>query len=534
MGRNWMSAERRQDVIETAERTVAEQLRAARACARCSTACRRASRTRSAARRPAVELARDASRAAEAGGVSAPRPRASTSNAPVPERRRAPRLARRRAAVARPDAPAGVIGAVAEAGAAARARPPTSTSATPTTSARRCPASGCSRASTSAPRCAGSSTSRRRGRCCSWATTPAATSRPDTHVFTLAFSTYFGVERRFHQLAHNLVLSMPGLGDPAQVRHRGRHARERRAGARRGRRAARLPGRRLRGAPARPGSRRGWTSAAARASSGSRKRARRAARPGGGDRRPGDRALPLARRAARAAARARPHVPPEGAADLARAAVGPERGRHARPHPAAGEDHDPGARADRRVARMDVGRGVRAGARPRCRRPSPRSPRSAACRCSADAGRARHPDRRAARGDLGARRGPGQLPALLARPHAARAQERGARAAARASRSACAWARPTSAAWSRSWSSTSRATWPGPASPASTTARAGGCARPTTGARRSRCGSPGTRPAACSASIADRLGAPMVARILEQTLQNLALRAGGRGGSRTR
>ena len=35
---------------------------------------------------------------------------------------------------------------------------------------------------------------------------------PDTHVFTLAFSTYFGVERRFHQLAHNLVLSMPWLG----------------------------------------------------------------------------------------------------------------------------------------------------------------------------------------------------------------------------------------------------------------------------------------------------------------------------------
>jgi 1-acyl-sn-glycerol-3-phosphate acyltransferase len=34
----------------------------------------------------------------------------------------------------------------------------------------------------------------------------------DTGVFTLAFSTYFGVERRFYQLAHNLVLSMPGLG----------------------------------------------------------------------------------------------------------------------------------------------------------------------------------------------------------------------------------------------------------------------------------------------------------------------------------
>src|SRR5918912_730140 len=35
---------------------------------------------------------------------------------------------------------------------------------------------------------------------------------PDTTVFTLAFATYFGVERRFYQLAHNLVLSMPGLG----------------------------------------------------------------------------------------------------------------------------------------------------------------------------------------------------------------------------------------------------------------------------------------------------------------------------------
>ncbi len=34
---------------------------------------------------------------------------------------------------------------------------------------------------------------------------------PDTIVFTLAFSTYFGVERSFFQLAHNLVLSMPGL-----------------------------------------------------------------------------------------------------------------------------------------------------------------------------------------------------------------------------------------------------------------------------------------------------------------------------------
>src|SRR3954454_16811340 len=34
---------------------------------------------------------------------------------------------------------------------------------------------------------------------------------PDTGVLTLAFSSYFGVERKFFQLAHNLVLSMPGL-----------------------------------------------------------------------------------------------------------------------------------------------------------------------------------------------------------------------------------------------------------------------------------------------------------------------------------
>jgi 1-acyl-sn-glycerol-3-phosphate acyltransferase len=34
---------------------------------------------------------------------------------------------------------------------------------------------------------------------------------PDTTVFTLAFCAYFGVERAFYQLAHNLVLSMPFL-----------------------------------------------------------------------------------------------------------------------------------------------------------------------------------------------------------------------------------------------------------------------------------------------------------------------------------
>jgi 1-acyl-sn-glycerol-3-phosphate acyltransferase len=35
---------------------------------------------------------------------------------------------------------------------------------------------------------------------------------PDTTIFTLAFTTFFGVERPFYQLAHNLVLAMPTLG----------------------------------------------------------------------------------------------------------------------------------------------------------------------------------------------------------------------------------------------------------------------------------------------------------------------------------
>ncbi|MGI8631027.1 MAG: lysophospholipid acyltransferase family protein [Solirubrobacterales bacterium] len=38
---------------------------------------------------------------------------------------------------------------------------------------------------------------------------------PDTTVLSLAFSTYFGVERRFHQLAHNLLFMTP-MGGPAR------------------------------------------------------------------------------------------------------------------------------------------------------------------------------------------------------------------------------------------------------------------------------------------------------------------------------
>jgi len=35
----------------------------------------------------------------------------------------------------------------------------------------------------------------------------------DTFIFSLAFSTYFGVERPFHQLAHNLAVAWPLAGD---------------------------------------------------------------------------------------------------------------------------------------------------------------------------------------------------------------------------------------------------------------------------------------------------------------------------------
>jgi 1-acyl-sn-glycerol-3-phosphate acyltransferase len=35
---------------------------------------------------------------------------------------------------------------------------------------------------------------------------------PDTFAFSLAFITYFGVERRFFQLAHNLVMAWPVIG----------------------------------------------------------------------------------------------------------------------------------------------------------------------------------------------------------------------------------------------------------------------------------------------------------------------------------
>ena len=90
---------------------------------------------------------------------------------------------------------------------------------------------------------------------------------PDTIVFTLAFNTYFGVERPFYQLAHNLVLTSPDRSLPAPLRDRRGLARERAQGARLRRGGAGLPGRRLGGEPARPGRRTGSTSPAARDSS---------------------------------------------------------------------------------------------------------------------------------------------------------------------------------------------------------------------------------------------------------------------------
>ena len=92
-----------------------------------------------------------------------------------------------------------------------------------------------------------------------------------------------------------------GPRQAAQVRDRRGDARERPARARRGRRAARLPRRRLRGAPPELGVGEGGL----RRPQGlhpARQGEEGAARAGGGHRRPGDRAVPLARRAAREAA----------------------------------------------------------------------------------------------------------------------------------------------------------------------------------------------------------------------------------------
>ena len=149
------------------------------------------------------------------------------------------------------------------------------------------------------------------------------------------------------------------------------------ARARLGRRAARLPGRRLRDAPAELGVRTRWTSAAARASSGSLKEdvpLVPVVAIGGQET-----ALFLSRGERLAqAVRARPDVPAEGAADLARAAVGAQRRRHAAA--TSRSRRRSRSRCCRRSTsarvREDPDRqGLRAGDG-RCRRRSPGSPRS--------------------------------------------------------------------------------------------------------------------------------------------------------------
>ena len=367
----------------------------------------------------------------------------------------------------------------------------------PRHAARGC---GCSRASTSAPRCAASSASPRTGPVLLVGNHSGGNMTVDTGRLHA---------RLQHLLRRRAALlpagPQPGAVDagarlPAQVRHRGRQPRQRRQGARVRRRAARLPGRRLRGAPARPGS-------PARVDFDGRKGFLRLALKHdvpivpvvsvGGQ----ETALFLTRgeglaRLLRLDRMFRLKVLP---ISLALPWV-PERGRHARPRAAAGQDHDRRARADRPARGVRRGAGPRTRSTPRCwaacRRPSRRSRRNGACRCSADARRAHAHDRRAARADLGARARPGRLPAVHGRRHAlrvegARRSGRRRRAPARARAGprlallacACAWARRTWAAWWRWSSSTSPATSAGPTSRASTSAGAGACARPRTAAR---------------------------------------------------
>ena len=206
---------------------------------------------------------------------------------------------------------------------------------------------------------------------------------PDTTVFTLAFSAYFGVERRFYQLAHNLVLSMPGLGflrkfgtvaaSPANAEKAlrsgaavlvypgGDHEVHRPTLARAPRRLRRAP--RLHPP---------------------RARARRADRPGRLHRRPGDRAVPQPRRDAVQAAGPRSAAAPEGAADLDRRCRGAStsatssatsrcrprsRSRRCRPS-ACATSSAPSPTSTRPTSTSCAS----------CRRPSTRSPPSAGCR----------------------------------------------------------------------------------------------------------------------------------------------------------
>ena len=382
MGRNWMSAERRQHVIETAERTVADQLRRPRDPRSARGAAEGRARTRSAARRArpragprcvpgktgsmTTETSRESSNGS--GPEAAARAAAGAASASSSLARMAGRL----------------IGAVAQ---EAQRRVPSADldERDPDYIRETLPGLWMLASLYFRADVRGLQNIPEEGPVLLVGNHSGGNLTPDTHVFTLAFSTYFGVERRFHQLAHNLVLSMPGLG---MLRRYGTVA----ATPENAERALDSGAALL----VYPGGdyevhRPSWESA--RVDFGGRRGFIRLAKSRGVPLVPvvaiggQETALFLSRgeRIARLLGH-RPHVPAEGAADLARAALGHERGRHARPHPAAREDHDPGARADRRVRAWTWTRPTSSSSA-RCRPHSPGSTRNAACPSSADAGR---------------------------------------------------------------------------------------------------------------------------------------------------
>ena len=199
MGRNWMSAARRRQVIETAERTVLEQLR--RPDARELLAdCRAASRTRSAVPKARPRPGRcwrrrrtgprEHQRIRSRGLVSRGRCRCDHSGG---GRRRAPGRRRRHEAQRR--VPAADLD-----------------ERDPDYIRETLPGLWMLASLYFRAEVRGLGNIPEEGPVLLVGNHSGGNLTPDTHVFTLAFSTYFGVERRFHQLAHNLVLSMPGLG----------------------------------------------------------------------------------------------------------------------------------------------------------------------------------------------------------------------------------------------------------------------------------------------------------------------------------
>ena len=205
---------------------------------------------------------------------------------------------------------------------------------------------------------------------------------PDTIVFTLAFNTYFGVERPFYQLAHNLVLTSPVGPVPAEVRHRRRVPGERAQGARLRRRRPRLSGRRLGGEPPDLG---GEPDRLRRPQGLHQARPRRGGpdRPDRLRRRPGDGDLPHPRGAARQAAPPGQALSAEDATGEPLAALDRQRRRLPRPSPPARQDHGAGDGADRPAAsatdRIRTSTGSTRTSPRRCRTSSTSSPPSAAC-----------------------------------------------------------------------------------------------------------------------------------------------------------